>query len=402
MLQNFIQEQVDQVAEKLQRSIAVDDVSINLVAASRHFGDADDARVRAMLARTLDKQSIEYLYSFGILEKHEDCIPVGANENLGIKNRYCFPIRSGKELLGFLWLLGDISEKEEKLAKKSAAELAVPMLGIKLMKEKTLQDQEGLVKDLIFENSHRVSRSVYLLSRQGRMNIDEKHMLICIASSSEKQQLAIKDFRVISHRLSNYSLGDTGKTDSPLYPLFTTLRTEFLIVLPAKYFCQEFIDIILSLSLSCPIKIGLGPKLNTFQLYESYLQASAIAQILKVIPHAKEVASWEDLGVYGHLVLYLLDRRKGMACLPMTPKIIKLNEYGDVLIETLENYLDNAGNVAESSAQLNIHRSTLYYRLSRIEEVTETDLSSGSDRLLLHLEVKLWQLANQYPLKQMG
>ena len=44
MIQNFIQEQVDTLARTLQRSVAIDDVGINLVAVSKHFDDADDAR----------------------------------------------------------------------------------------------------------------------------------------------------------------------------------------------------------------------------------------------------------------------------------------------------------------------------------------------------------------------
>ena len=37
MIQNFIQEQVDTLARTLQRSVAIDDVGINLVAVSKHF-----------------------------------------------------------------------------------------------------------------------------------------------------------------------------------------------------------------------------------------------------------------------------------------------------------------------------------------------------------------------------
>ena len=46
MIQNFIQEQVDTLARTLQRSVAIDDVGINLVAVSKHFDDADDACCR--------------------------------------------------------------------------------------------------------------------------------------------------------------------------------------------------------------------------------------------------------------------------------------------------------------------------------------------------------------------
>ena len=74
---------------------------------------------------------------------------------------------------------------------------------------------------------------------------------------------------------------------------------------------------------------------------------------------------------------------------------MKVNEvyaHDEGLVETLETFLDRAGKVNETASTLNIHRSTLYYRLAKIEEITKTDLHTGSDRLLLHLEVKLWRL----------
>ena len=45
-----------------------------------------------------------------------------------------------------------------------------------------------------------------------------------------------------------------------------------------------------------------------------------------------------------------------------------------------------------SAKRLHIHRATLYYRLSRIEELTGMSLADGQDRLALHLGVKLGRL----------
>ncbi len=63
------------------------------------------------------------------------------------------------------------------------------------------------------------------------------------------------------------------------------------------------------------------------------------------------------------------------------------------LIETLERYLDLGGDARAAAETLFIHRSSLYGRLHRIEEVAEVDLRSGEDRLELHLGVRLWRLA---------
>ena len=85
MIQNFIQEQVDTLARTLQRSVAIDDVGINLVAVSKHFDDADDARVRAILARTLEEDSCRYLFSFGIVATRDKIVRIPECRELGFK-----------------------------------------------------------------------------------------------------------------------------------------------------------------------------------------------------------------------------------------------------------------------------------------------------------------------------
>ena len=59
---------------------------------------------------------------------------------------------------------------------------------------------------------------------------------------------------------------------------------------------------------------------------------------------------------------------------------------------TLETFLDNAGDVQRTASELFVHRTTLYYRLQRIEELTGADLADGNARLALHLGLKLARL----------
>jgi hypothetical protein len=59
------------------------------------------------------------------------------------------------------------------------------------------------------------------------------------------------------------------------------------------------------------------------------------------------------------------------------------------LAETLAAFLDAAGDVKSAAAALSLHRSGLYYRLQRIEELTGLDLSRGDDRLLAHLAIRV-------------
>ncbi|BFO15593.1 hypothetical protein SHKM778_19810 [Streptomyces sp. KM77-8] len=74
--------------------------------------------------------------------------------------------------------------------------------------------------------------------------------------------------------------------------------------------------------------------------------------------------------------------RRGPAVLPAQAELAR----------TAEVYLDRAGQAGRTAAELGIHRQTLYYRLSRIEQLTGLDLDDGEDRLLLHMALKASRL----------
>jgi hypothetical protein len=46
-----------------------------------------------------------------------------------------------------------------------------------------------------------------------------------------------------------------------------------------------------------------------------------------------------------------------------------------------------------TARELFIHRSSLYNRLHRVEELSGIDMRSGADRLTLHLGLRLWRLS---------
>jgi DNA-binding PucR family transcriptional regulator len=67
------------------------------------------------------------------------------------------------------------------------------------------------------------------------------------------------------------------------------------------------------------------------------------------------------------------------------------------LLPTLEAFLDCAGDVGRTAAGLRVHRSTLYHRLSRAEQLSGLSLRDGRDRLLIHLALRLHRLYGTPP-----
>ena len=66
---------------------------------------------------------------------------------------------------------------------------------------------------------------------------------------------------------------------------------------------------------------------------------------------------------------------------------------GARLVETLRTYLDAGGSVPRTAETLHLHRTSLYYRLEQIREITGLDIDDGRNRLLLHLSLLLADLS---------
>jgi sugar diacid utilization regulator len=107
------------------------------------------------------------------------------------------------------------------------------------------------------------------------------------------------------------------------------------------------------------------------------------------------VLRWPDIGIYG-LLTPLLEGGPRLNELPTALMRLLQDRRGDVLLQTLEAYLDNAGDAQATAAELSLARGSLYYRLNRIAAITQSDLRSGQDRLMLHVGLKLARLSGLY------
>jgi PucR C-terminal helix-turn-helix domain/GGDEF-like domain len=90
------------------------------------------------------------------------------------------------------------------------------------------------------------------------------------------------------------------------------------------------------------------------------------------------------------------------ALLPESVTRLLTDPAAAALLPTLDTYLDCACDVRRTAAELRIHRATLYYRLSRIEQICGLSLRDGRDRLLAHLALRLRRLYGPPPRKVLG
>ena len=118
------------------------------------------------------------------------------------------------------------------------------------------------------------------------------------------------------------------------------------------------------------------------ELGTAWREASAAARAALAEPRLGPVAEWAHIGPFRLLTAMPPETAQD----PVVHAL--LAPAHRELARTAEVYLDCAGQAGRTAAELGIHRQTLYYRLSRVEQLTGLDLDDGEDRLLLHMALK--------------
>ncbi|NDZ77488.1 PucR family transcriptional regulator [Streptomyces sp. SID10853] len=114
----------------------------------------------------------------------------------------------------------------------------------------------------------------------------------------------------------------------------------------------------------------------------SWQESAAAARAAAAEPRFGPVAEWASIGPYRLLTALPPGRAHDTVLRNLLAPVHA------ELAHTAEVFLDCAGQAGRTASALGIHRQTLYYRLSRIEQLTGLDLDEGEDRLLLHMALK--------------
>lgn len=89
---------------------------------------------------------------------------------------------------------------------------------------------------------------------------------------------------------------------------------------------------------------------------------------------------------------YLLTARvspedKMMACMPSVLRLWKEKQKGDEMFRTLLCFLDHERSIAQTSAELFMHRNTTVYRMKKIQETIGIDLDDAKQRTYCHISM---------------
>jgi hypothetical protein len=394
-----LQQVVDALAATLGRSVAIDDTRLRLLAASRHFGDEDGVRMESLLNRELPPANRAHVFSCGIAEWTGPGI-MEASPEFGSVRRICIPVRHLGILFGYLWLIdADATLPTVGLtaAQDAATDAAMALYREMLLHERADSRNGALMRDLLCSDPGIRVRAGEEI-RRDHLLADGRHAVVLVSEVSPGREVPSSDVHQVvraAAETSAHSLPPASVlhlVDGPRLVLLATSpapRPDGVLSQHARQVSRRICD---ALGAGTRVRVGVGstqPGLE--QAWTSHNQAHQALRAGRVLDDQGDLVEWDRLGVFSAL-LRLPPEELGPAHYP--PPLLRLMEADRVgkLVTTLETYLDEAGDAVRTAARLHLHRTTLYYRLGKVEELTGVDLRSGQDRLTLHLGIKLARL----------
>lgn len=400
-----LQRLVDHLGGRLKRSVAIDDPHIRLLAYTAHTGQVDDARIESIMQRSVPVDLIEYIKKQGAAQA-EDLFTVQARSEIGLTiDRIGMPIRYDGSLLGYLWLVGSdgpVSDQDADAIREAATRAALILHGEHLASGIALSRGRELLRDLVSSDAQLRAEAADALIEEEFIVAGPVTALVVTLTHEQGEPLDQRGRHALDIAV------DHGRRRLPPGHAVTLNRPDHSLLLavwpatraaPIEKSTSELADAVherLTAEVGAPPApmcwIGLGrSEKGLADAHSSYTQARRAADVARITGALGSTVSYAQLGVYA-LLAKLAPEELAEGIHPGIRQLIGPGSNHWDLGETLQAYLDNAGEVQRTADQLHIHRATLYYRLRRVEEFTGLDLAQGDDRLAAHLSLKLARL----------
>ncbi|GGR52445.1 PucR family transcriptional regulator [Streptomyces roseolus] len=392
-----LQALVDELAERLGRSVAVDDPLVRMVCTSRHFGDEDPVRIGTLLQGRADNAAIRYVLAQGVTRWSRPGF-IDGRDDLGLLPRYVVPLRERGHLLGLLVVVvpeKKLAEEETAAVARAAEAMAAQIHGERIAADTRKTDERDLALALVGADVAARTTARRHGEELGLLGAAE-HVLVTVVrlgcgtepvrQSEAALWAALEGFR---QTRSAQGLIAIGRERAMLLQLRGRSPGADEIAAQSARILDELRTF---LDPSADPVIGVGgrhPGLDGART--SYEQALVAARAARRLPSLRGIGDWELLGELA-VLLQLPEHALNASLIPKPLRTLSEAHGGDRLRDTLRCFLAHAGSIPRTADALGIHRTSLYYRLRQIQEVTGLDLDDGAHRLTLHLGLRIGEL----------
>ncbi|MEH0418262.1 PucR family transcriptional regulator [Streptomyces sp. B21-083] len=385
------QELVDDISELLGAPATLENRDFELLAFGAYDSEGeldasalDPVRTRSILTRRSTSAVRVWFEGFGIT-RASGPVRIPPTPEAGVyRGRICLPVRHRSVVLGYVWLLDD--DPGPSAEQLTAAMEVTERIGALLADD--AQAGADLTREfrtvLTAERGWQRDMAVAALRTALGARGEGPHAVVCVAPWPSADPDDAPSARTVPHATAVCTV-PWGTASQHLALLIRLRATD--VPAPALTAASRLLK-----ETEGAVAAGVGaPRTGLAGLGAAWQEASAAARAALAQPHLGPVAEWGAIGPYRLLTALPPDTAQDPAVRTL------LAPAHQELARTAEVYLDRAGQAGRTAAELGIHRQTLYYRLSRVEQLTGLDLDDGEDRLLLHMALKGARLQGDRP-----
>ena len=391
-----LQALVDALAAEIGQPVGLDDRRFRALAYSPHLDDVDEVRRTSILHREAPEAVTEWLESLGVAETAEP-MRVPSNVELGMEARVCVPVRFQDTMLGYVWLIDEpdaVGVGQLRAAVVCAAELGTELFRSRRLESRQRAREAEVLEELLLGSGdqHDAARQLATLltvgqytvlvvqSRLGRAQLDPSLVKVRFGAALERVRHSVppRQFLMLATHDQAIAVVMVDVVGAERRARALLAATE-----------DQFADLD-----GVAFSVGTGKTRAAFpELRDCYREAAGAVRVACRVPRCGPIAMWPALGSY-RTITRLVGSGDPAPVVPESLAQLLATPEAPTLVTTLETYLDHAGDAQAAASALYVHRSTLYNRLHRIEELTGVDLRSGDDRLELHVGLRLWRMTD--------
>lgn len=319
------------------------------------------------------------------------------------------PINGVNVLLGYLAICinnGDLDEFDQLTVELSRNICSIQFIKQKLVLDADKQAKDTLMGKLLVKNIED-EQSILQYANLFQWDIFKPHRVANL--SIELTECEVAGLNLLEQTAKKSIVWDYINEAITLKSkkiLMATFSEHYLFIVPVedeknrKQFWEDFYKRIkkaVSKSMiQCEVHLGIGSKAeNMNEYFNSYEQSLQVLNVVKSRFKFKGYSLFEEIGSY----TILHDLNPSVVTTFINSQLGVLHDFTDKknmdLFQTLNVYLRNNGNAKGTSDDLFIHRSSLLYRLEKIESLLEVDLNDSETRFNLMMAMKLYDLNRQ-------
>lgn len=363
------------------------------------FNENND-KMKALLLNDVHRNRTSHGFSFSF---REDIIELEGRR----VTRMVVPVTNNEKIYGNLYTWGvdtSLGGFDLSLMESASTNIALMLLQEASIREVEIKHSSEFVDELL---SIPPRESALDRARVFNLNVEDPYCLVLLRVSDceNSKNIAYCSEGVYDFIYSNIKWIESHMKKHHIDGMVTTKKSYLQLILKETEDrfderLMEFLTTLIRLleSKASPLdlldmQVGVGrvyPDLT--QLYRSRLEAVKAIEVGSKL-FEDTIVRYDDLGIFKIIIHDSLNEDvREFYNETLKPLVDYDKKKSTELVQTLEAYFRNNGNVTKTSEEMYTHYNTILYRLERIKDITRLDLNNANDRLNLEMALKITML----------